>query len=79
MSDKTDPTAEYPKQALYARCGKCGEIWKIATIPMVVSAFVKQCRGHIGCPNCGERKEVFMHEPETIKRSDEKSRSQHND
>ncbi len=66
MSDDTDPTAEYPRQAVYARCGKCNERWKVATIPMELGAFAKQVRGMCGCPNCGERKKVFLCDPETI-------------
>lgn len=70
MSDDADPTADYPRQAVYARCGKCNERWKVATIPMGLGAFVKQVRGAQGCPNCGERKDVFMAEPETFETPD---------
>lgn len=51
---------KHERKPIFVKCKKCGERWKVATIPMELGAFVRQTRGLAGCPNCGERKEVYM-------------------
>jgi len=41
----------------FCECIKCGERWKAATLPMGVAA-LKAFKPK--CPNCGERKRLFM-------------------
>jgi DNA-directed RNA polymerase subunit M/transcription elongation factor TFIIS len=50
---------EYPRKAMFVECRKCGERWKVATIPMECSAFSRAIKRRGDCPNCGEKKEVF--------------------
>jgi hypothetical protein len=42
----------------FAECQMCGERWKVATLPMDLkdAGLLK----HLRCPNCGERKKLFM-------------------
>jgi len=46
------------RKSLFAECGKCGEQWKIATLPVDLEtmARLRTCF----CPNCGEREQVFV-------------------
>ena len=39
----------------FAECGKCGERWKFATLPLEFGCFVFR----VSCPNCNERKKVY--------------------
>lgn len=44
------------RKPLFVECGKCGERWKIATLPLEVSQIPRTTQ----CPNCAESKRVFI-------------------
>lgn len=46
---------------VFVKCVKCGERWKIATLPLDVTAFCKMTR-NVHCPNCaaGGRNDIVM-------------------
>lgn len=46
------------RHALFVECRKCGERWKVATLPMDVLEFTKVAKRRGQCPNCGEKREV---------------------
>ncbi len=50
MTDET-------RRPLFARCAKCEEIWKIAMLPAAIKdlANITNC-----CPNCFDKKEIFV-------------------
>lgn len=47
------------RKPMFVECRKCGERWKVATLPMGCDEFSKAIKRRADCPNCGEKKEVF--------------------
>lgn len=47
------------QKAIYARCGGCGEVWKICNLPMSLS-LVGRATGRAVCPGCGAVKNLFV-------------------
>lgn len=46
------------RKPIFAECRKCGERWKIATLPVAIDQLVKAARQT--CPNCAEKKAVVL-------------------
>lgn len=47
------------QKAIYAKCGACGEVWKICNLPMSLS-LVGRATGRAVCPGCGGVKNLFI-------------------
>lgn len=47
------------RKAMFVECSKCGERWKVATLPIGTDEFAKALKRKGDCPNCSEKKEVF--------------------
>lgn len=46
------------RQPVFVECQKCGEVWKLLTLPIGAMEFSRRAKRAGQCPNCGEIKAV---------------------